>query len=296
MTTTTTAVLITGTSSGIGFATAERLARRPDLTVYATARRVETLDRLAQAGARILPLDVTDEASMRAAVATIEAEHGAVGVLVNTAGYGAYGTVEETDLDAVRAQFETNLFGLARMTQLVLPGMRAAGTGRIINVGSFGGRLVFPVGGYYHASKYAVEALTDALRFEVAPFGITVSLIEPGLIRTKFGDTAAHTLSGSAVPSGPYAALNAAAAEQMASSYRSTLLTAPADTVAQVIERAILARRPRIRYVITPAAKFLVHTRRLLGARVFDAYLRLQFKTDRVTVSAPAEKSESRIG
>jgi short-subunit dehydrogenase len=275
----TTAVLITGTSSGIGRATAERLARRPDLTVYATARRVETLDGLARVGARILPLDVTDEESMKAAVATIEAERGAVGALVNNAGYGAYGTIEETDLDGVRAQFETNVFGLARMTQLVLPGMRAAGNGRIINVGSFGGRLVFPVGGYYHASKYAVEALTDALRFEAAPFGIQVSLIEPGLIRTGFGDTAAHTLSGSAVPSGPYAALNAAADEQMASSYRSTLLAAPADAVATVIESAIVAARPRTRYVITPAAKLLVHTRRLLGARVFDAYLRLQFRS-----------------
>lgn len=293
---TTTAVLITGASSGIGLATAERLVRRPDLTVYATARRVETLDSLAKAGARILPLDVTDEASMKAAVATIEAEHGAVGALVNNAGYGAYGTIEETDLDAVRAQFETNLFGLARMTQLVLPGMRAAGRGRIINVGSFGGRLVFPVGGYYHASKYAVEALTDALRFEVAPFGIKVSLIEPGLIRTGFGDTAAHTLSGSAVPSGPYAALNAAADEQMAASYRSTILAAAPGAVAQVIERAILSPRPRIRYLITPAAKFLVHTRRLLGARVFDAYLRLQFRSGSAAASAPARESSSRVG
>ena len=292
----TTAVLITGTSSGIGRATAERLARRPDLTVYATARRVDTLDGLAQAGARILPLDVTDEESMRAAVAVIEAEHGAVGALVNNAGYGLYGTIEETDLDAVRAQFETNVFGLARMTQLVLPGMRAAGSGRIVNVGSMGGRLVFPVGGYYHASKYAVEALTDALRFEAAPFGIKVSLIEPGLIRTGFGGTAAHTLSGSAVPSGPYAGLNAAADEQMSASYRSTLLTAPPEAVAAVIERAILAARPRPRYLITPAAKFLVHTRRLLGARVFDAYLRMQFRSGAGAASAPAEVGGNRAG
>lgn len=287
----TNAVLITGTSTGIGRATAARLAKRRDLTVYATARRVEMLDGLAQAGARILPLDVTDEASMSAAVATIESEHGAVGALVNNAGYGAYGTIEEADLDAVRAQFETNVFGLARMTQLVLPGMRAAGTGRIINVGSFGGRLVFPVGGYYHASKYAVEALTDALRFEAAPFGIKVSLIEPGLIRTSFGDTAAHTLSGSANPSGPYAALNQAADDQMASSYRSTLLTAPPESVAEVIERALLSARPRSRYLITPAAKFLVHTRRLLGARVFDAYLRMQFRSDAVPATMPVQPS-----
>jgi NAD(P)-dependent dehydrogenase (short-subunit alcohol dehydrogenase family) len=273
----TIAVLITGTSSGIGRATAQRLARRADL-VYATARRTEAITDLAEAGARILALDVTDEKSMRAAVEAVEAEHGAVGVLVNNAGYGEYGTIEETDLDGVRRQFETNVFGLARMTQLVLPGMRAAGRGQIVNVGSMGGRLVFPAGGYYHASKYAVEALTDALRFEAAPFGIKVSLIEPGLIRTGFGDTATRTLAGSAAPAGPYAALNTATDQQMADSYKSTLLSAPPETVAKVIERAAIATRPRTRYVVTPAAKALVHTRRLLGARVFDACLRMQFR------------------
>ncbi|MFI6558918.1 oxidoreductase [Streptomyces sp. NPDC050534] len=274
----TTSVLITGTSSGIGRATALRLARRPELTVYATARRPETLADLAGAGARVLPLDVTDETSMAKAVAAVEAEHGAVGVLVNNAGYGEYGTIEETGLDGVRRQFETNVFGLSRMTQLVLPGMRRAGRGRIVNVGSMGGRIVFPAGGYYHASKYAVEALTDALRFEAAPFGVKVSLIEPGLIRTSFGDTAAHTLAGSAAPAGPYAALNVAADRQMAQSYGSKILSASPETVAKAIEHAVTASRPRTRYVVTPAAKALIHTRRLLGARIFDAYLRMQFK------------------
>ncbi|MGW3953319.1 oxidoreductase [Streptomyces sp. NPDC004752] len=275
----TVAVLITGTSSGIGRATALRLTRRPEFTVYATARRPETLTDLAQAGARTLALDVTDEQSMADAVAKVEAEHGSVGILINNAGYGEYGTIEETGLDGVRRQFETNVFGLARMTQLVLPGMRRAGGGRIINVGSMGGRLVFPAGGYYHASKYAVEALTDALRFEVAPFGIKVSLIEPGLIRTGFGDTAARTLSESAAPVGPYVALNTAADQQMADSYRSALLSAPPEAAASVIDRAATAARPRPRYVVTAAAKALIHTRRLLGARVFDAYLRRQFKS-----------------
>ncbi|MGH3309144.1 MAG: oxidoreductase [Streptomyces sp.] len=274
----TTAVLITGTSSGIGRATALRLARHSGLTVYATARRTEAIADLAEAGARVLALDVTDERSMRAAVEAVEAEHGAVGALVNNAGYGEYGTVEETNLDGVRRQFETNVFGLARMTQLVLPGMRTEGRGRIVNVGSMGGRLVFPAGGYYHASKYAVEALTDALRFETAPFGIKVSLVEPGLIRTGFGGTAAGTLAGSAAPAGPYAALNAVAGQQMADSFKSTALSAPPETVAKVIERAITTPRPRIRYVVTPAAKALVHTRRLLGAGMFDAYLRRQFR------------------
>jgi NAD(P)-dependent dehydrogenase (short-subunit alcohol dehydrogenase family) len=277
MTTTQAPILITGSSSGIGRATALRLARR-GLPVYATARRLSTLTDLAAAGARTLELDVTDEESMRAAVAAVEAEHGPVGVLVNNAGYGEYGMVEEADLDRVRQQFETNVFGLARMAQLVLPGMRRAGAGRIVNVSSMGGRLVFPGGGYYHASKYAVEALSDALRFEVRPFGIDVVLIEPGLIRTSFGDTAAGTLAKTSDATGPYAALNRAVDEQMASGYRSRLMAAPADSVAAAIERAVTTRRPRQRYVVTPTAKALVHTRRLLGGRFWDTFLRTQFR------------------
>jgi NAD(P)-dependent dehydrogenase (short-subunit alcohol dehydrogenase family) len=273
-----TSVLITGTSSGIGHATAVRLARRPELTVFATARDPGSLTDLARLGARTLPLDVTDEASMVAAVSTVEAEFGAVGVLVNNAGYGQYGTIEETDLGRARREFETNVFGLARMTQLVLPAMRKTGHGRIVNVGSMGGRLVFPAGGYYHASKYAVEAITDALRFEVDPFGVKVVLIEPGIIRTGFGATAAQTMAGSAAPSGPYAALNTVVDEQMNNSYRSRWLSAPPEAVATVIEQAVTAEKPRPRYVVTPVAKVLVHTRRLLGSRVFDAYLRQQFK------------------
>ena len=181
-------VLITGCSTGIGRASADLLLKA-GYTVYATARRPETLVELAAAGAQILALDVTNEESMAAAVAEVERAHGHVGTLINNAGYGEYGTVEETDLDAVRTMFETNVFGLARMTQLVLPGMRAAGTGLIVNIGSMGGRITFPVGGYYHATKYAVEGITDALRNEVRQFGIDVTLIEPGPIRTQFEDT-----------------------------------------------------------------------------------------------------------
>lgn len=276
-----TAVLITGCSSGIGRATALRLARRPELTVYATARRPETLADLAAAGCRTLALDVTDEESMRAAVAAVEAEHGAVGVLVNNTGYGEYGTVEEVPLERVRAQFETNVYGPARLCQLVLPGMRKAGRGRIVNVSSMGGRLVFPGGGFYHASKYAVEALSDALRFEVVPFGIDVSIVESGLIRTGFGETAAGTLAKTVAGVGnaePYAKLNRVIDAQMAQSYRSRLLAADPGQVAAVIERAVTARRPRRRYVVTAAAKTLIHMRRLLGAGTFDAFLRLQFR------------------
>jgi NAD(P)-dependent dehydrogenase (short-subunit alcohol dehydrogenase family) len=274
----TTSVLITGASSGIGRATAFRLVRNPALAVYATARKPEVLADLVASGARILALDVTDEQSRATAVTTVENEAGPIGVLVNNAGYGEYGTIEEADLDGVRREFETNVFGLARMVQLVLPGMRKAGQGRIINVSSMGGRLVFPAGGYYHASKYAVEALTDALRFEVAPFGVKVVLVEPGLIRTAFGDTASRTLGGSASVAGPYAALNEVAGKQIEDSYRSRWLAAPPEVVAETIEKAATAPKPRSRYVVTPTAKFLVHARRLLGADAFDAGLRMQYK------------------
>jgi NAD(P)-dependent dehydrogenase (short-subunit alcohol dehydrogenase family) len=271
-----TTVLITGTSSGIGRATALRLAARPGLTVYASARSLDAIADLAAAGCRPIALDLTDEASMRAAVKTIEADHGQVDVLVNNAGYGEFGAVEQVDMTRVRAQFETNVFGPSRLTQLVLPGMRRAGRGRVVNVSSMGGRLVFPIGGYYHASKYAVEAISDALRQEVRPFGIRVSVIEPGLTRTSFEATAATTLASD--PSGPYQEMADALARNTARVYRNPVLSAPPETVARAIERAVTARRPATRYVVTGAAKAVVHLRRLFGGRVFDAVNRLQLR------------------
>ena len=190
------AVLITGCSSGIGRATAERLAGR-GFAVYATARRLESLAGLEALGCRILALDVTDEPSMQAAVAVVTAEHGAVGALVNNAGYSQSGAIEEVPLEDVRRQFETNVFGLVRMCQLVLPGMRAQQSGRIVNVSSMGANFTFPGGGLYHATKYAVEAISDALRFEVAGFGIHVVIVQPGLIRTRFAEAAGDAIQSS---------------------------------------------------------------------------------------------------
>src|SRR3954465_8486455 len=187
-------VLITGCSTGIGRATAELLAEK-GWNVYATARRLESIADLAEKGCRTLALDVTDEASMAAAVGAVEEAEGAVGVLVNNAGYSQSGAVEDVPLDVVRRQFETNVFGLVRMCQLALPGMRRQGWGKIVNVSSMGGRLVFPGGGFYHGTKYAVEAISDALRFEVAGFGVDVVIIEPGLIKTEFGTAAVGSLA-----------------------------------------------------------------------------------------------------
>lgn len=270
-------VLVTGCSSGIGRAAAETLVARGH-TVYATARRTETLTELEAAGARVLALDVTSEESMSSAVKTIEAEHGTVGALVNNAGYGEYGTVEETDLDKVRTMFETNVFGLARLTQLVLPAMREAHSGRVVNIGSMGGRFTFPVGGYYHATKYAVEAITDALRNEVRGFGIGVSLIEPGLIRTGFEETALTSDAAATQEHSPYAALLASSASNTTGGYGNPMVATGPEAVAKVIVRAIESRHPRSRYVVTPAARALIATRTLGGDRVWDFMIRQQFK------------------
>ena len=187
------AILITGCSSGIGEETARHLAAKGH-KVYATARSIEKLEGLREAGCETLALDVTDESSMQAAVSAVESANGAVGALVNNAGYSQSGAVEEVPMGAVRRQFETNVFGLMRMCQLVLPGMRAQGWGRIVNLSSIGGKVVFPGGGVYHMTKHAVEALSDALRFEVKGFGIDVVIIQPGLITTEFHNAATSAM------------------------------------------------------------------------------------------------------
>ena len=277
MTDRTRTVLITGCSSGIGEATAARLART-GWTVYATARKPETLAGLAAAGCRTLALDVTSEDSMSAAVDTVLSESGRIDALVNNAGYSQSGAVETLDLDDVRRQFETNVFGLMRMCQLVLPSMREHRAGRIVNISSMGGRLVFPGGGAYHATKYAVEALSDALRFEVAGFGIKVVLVEPGLITTNFENAAVASMEGNA--DGPYAEFNAAVAKSTREAYEDGALAklgGGPETVARAIEKAISRRRPKTRYKVTPSARMALATRRLLPDRGWDAFLRAQF-------------------
>lgn len=272
------AVLVTGCSTGIGRTTATRLADKGH-RVYASARDLNDISDLTERGCRILHLDVTDEESMRTAVKVVEAEHGAVGALVNNAGYALEGVIEELAPDALRRQFETNVFGLVRLTQLVLPAMRERGRGRIVNVSSMGGRFTFPAGGAYHATKHAVEAISDALRFEVKPFGIDVSIIEPGLIRTEFGRTALSNMDEPDLS--PYASLNAAQRVQLHNAYEGAmakLAGAGPSSVAKAIEHAITSDRPRTRYRITPSARVLIATRRLLPDRAWDAILRSVFR------------------
>ncbi|MET0740658.1 MAG: oxidoreductase [Candidatus Nanopelagicales bacterium] len=266
---TTVAALVTGCSSGIGRATALAL-HDVGYAVYATARRVETLQDLNQRGIQTLALDVTDESSMRAAVERVIAEHDAVGVLVNNAGYSLTSTVEEASMDDVRKQFETNVFGLARMCQLSLPSMRARGWGRIVNISSMGGRITLPGGGFYHASKHAVEAISDALRLETAPFGVTVSVIQPGPVQSAFGDTAVATMGLGGSP-GPYADFNRELAQRYATAYsgKSAERNVTPEAVASAVVRAA-GDHPRPRYAVGVIAKSLITGRRLLPDLVWD--------------------------
>jgi NADP-dependent 3-hydroxy acid dehydrogenase YdfG len=284
------AVLITGCSSGIGEATARRLAGH-GWSVYASARRLESIESLEGAGCKLLQLDVTDEQSMRAAVEAIKREHGAVGALVNNAGYSQGGPIEQVPLEAVRRQFETNVFGLIALTQLVLPGMRGQRWGRIVNIGSMGGRLTFPGGGLYHATKYSLEAISDALRFEVKGFGVDVVLVEPGLIVSDFAKTAVATVSeaedagaaGDGDAGGHYREFNRKLAAMTVGVYESPVrhLGGAPEVVAKAIEKALSRRRPPARMLLTPSAHLTVLQRKLLPDRLWDAMMRSQLPQPR---------------
>lgn len=261
---------VTGASTGIGFETATKLAAN-GFTVYAGARRVEKMEPLAAHGVRIVALDVTNEESMSAAVGEVIAAHGRIDVLVNNAGYGSYGSLEEVEPAEGRRQFDVNVFGLARMTQLVIPAMRAAGAGRIINVSSMGGKMYEPLGAWYHATKFAVEGLSDSLRMELKPHGIDVSIIEPGGTQSEWGTISARGLRASS-GSGPYAAQARVMAAALATTDKAALSTQP-GAVADAIVHAATSARPKTRYPVGGSARALLLLRRLLPDRVFDVVI-----------------------
>lgn len=271
--------LVTGCSSGIGRQTALQL-HRAGLVVYATARRPGTLAGLAENGIQVLALDVTDEASMVAAVDQIAASRGQVDVLVNCAGFELAGAVEETPAAEVRRLFDTNVFGLARLTQLVVPGMRAQRYGRIVNISSVFGRFAVPGGAYYAASKHAVAGFSEALRLELAGFGIRVVLVEPTAARTRLNASTVWAADGAG---GPYAGFRQDLARWHAQTYAGPphniagRLAVSADHVARVITRAVTSRRRRARYPVGVLARGLFLLRRWLPAAAFDAFVRAQF-------------------
>ena len=259
-------VLITGASSGIGKAIACRLLAEGH-TVVAAARRVERMDDLEALGALVVGIDLSNHSCLDGVVETILRRYGGIDVLINNAGFGCYGSVEETPIEAARAQFEVNLFGLARLTQLVLPGMRQRCMGRIINVSSMGGKIYTPLGAWYHATKHALEGWSDCLRLEVKAFGIDVVIIEPGIIQTEFAALMMDPMldrSGQ----GPYGALANGLALAFERSYAST--ASPAKVVADSVARAVTAKSPNTRYVVGALAGPLLFLRHWLGDRAYD--------------------------
>ena len=260
-------IILTGASSGIGFQTAEMLAKQGHI-VYGAARRVDMMEPLKAFGVKPLALDVTSEESISQAVDTVIKSEGRIDVLVNNAGYGSYGAVEDVSIEEARKQFDVNLFGVAMLVKAVLPHMRSQRKGTIINVSSMGGRLTTYFGAWYHTTKYALEAFSDALRMETKPFGIEVSIIEPGGIKTPWGHIAADHLAESA-KGGAYEAQATKAAEGMHKQYSGNMMSDP-KVIAKAISRATNARRPKTRYLIGLGAKPLVFLHTILPTRWFD--------------------------
>ncbi|HEY9357288.1 MAG TPA: oxidoreductase [Arthrobacter sp.] len=266
---------VTGASTGIGFEAARKLSSN-GFTVYAGARRVDRMEPLKALGVHVLSLDVTDDESMCAAVVRVLEERGRIDVLVNNAGYGSFGALEEVDLAEGRRQFDVNVFGLARMTQLVLPAMRKAGRGRIINISSIGGKFYEPLGAWYHSTKFAVEGMSDALRLELKPHGISVSIIEPASTVSEWGGVAAQGLLDTS-GTGPYASQ----AREMAGALESTNrpeTSTPPEVIAEAVLHAASAARPRTRYPVGRGARAILTLRRILPDRLFDPVVMLVLK------------------
>lgn len=267
---TTRVALVTGASSGIGEATAAKLASI-GYTVYGAARRTDRLQGLAAEGILPLGMDVTDEESMKAGVARIMAEAGRIDVLVNNSGYGSYGAIEDVPIDEGRRQFEVNVFGAMNLAQLVLPHMRAQKSGTIVNITSMGGKIYTPLGGWYHGTKFALEALSDCLRLEVAPFGINVVVIAPGGIATEWGGIAAANLEKTS-GHGPYKAQADAVAASLRSEANASR-NSPPSVISEAIAQAVTARRPKTRYAVGFGARPLIAARGLLSDKKFDALI-----------------------
>jgi NAD(P)-dependent dehydrogenase (short-subunit alcohol dehydrogenase family) len=281
--------LVTGASSGIGEETVKGLLAAGH-GVYAGARRVDRMRELEKAGARLLSLDVTDDTSMINAVDTILREKGRIDVLVNNAGYGSFGALEDVPLDEGRRQFEVNIFGLARLTQLVLPTMRAQRAGRIVNVSSVSGKIGEPFGSWYHASKHALEGLSDSLRMELRPFGIDVVIIQPGSTRTAWGGIARDSLTRHS-GEGPYRDGARVHVRMMASISEGSLPKPPSE-VASTIVKAVQSLRPKTRYPTGGGARIALFLRRTLSDRGFDTVVRLA--TDRARRSMTEVQNKQR--
>ena len=268
--------LVTGASSGIGDATARRLAQL-GYTVYAVARRADRMATLGGQGCRIESADVTDDAALVALVEKIISETGRIDVLVNNAGYGSYGALEDVPIAEARRQFDVNVFALARLIQLVLPHMRAQRDGYIVNISSIGGKIWEPLGSWYHATKFAVEGLSDSLRAEVAGFGVKVIVIEPGAIRTEWAAISADNLEAASAGT-PYREQARFVSGTLRATDKSRLTSGPA-VVADAIGKAVQSPRPRTRYAVGGGARSILFTQRLLTDRGFDRFIHTAYRT-----------------
>jgi len=269
-------ILITGASSGMGKVTALQLIREGHI-VYGAARRVEKMQALVDAGGHALKLDVTHDEDLVRGVEQIIREQGRIDVLVNNAGYGSYGSVEETPIEDARRQFDVNIFGLARLTQLVIPRMRAQQSGKIINISSMGGRIYTPLGAWYHATKHALEGWSDCLRLELKQFNIDVVVIQPGAIATEFGEVLLEPMlerSGE----GPYRKITQAVAKATRDSYEKKGAASPPTVISNAISQAIQSSSPKTRYVAGKLAKPLMFVRKYFGDRLFDMAIMSQVK------------------
>jgi NAD(P)-dependent dehydrogenase (short-subunit alcohol dehydrogenase family) len=268
--------LVTGASSGMGKETAKRLLQE-GLVVYVAARRVAQMEDLRALGAIPLQMDISVDADIVAAVNTITEGHGGIDVLVNNAGFGMYGAMEDSTLADARYQFEVNLFGMARLTQLALPHMRRQKAGKVINISSMGGKMYTPLGSWYHATKHAVEGWSDCLRIELAPFGIQVVIIEPGVIATEWGGVMLEPMLARS-GQGPYHVMAQGMANAMRSTYAKQGAASPPSVVADAILQAVRSSRPKTRYVIGKMAKPLMFIRKYFGDRIFDMAIMSQAK------------------
>lgn len=259
--------LVTGASSGIGKMVAREL-KDAGFQVYAAARRVDHMNDLKGEGIIPVSLDLTKDDSIYACVKQVLTAAGRIDVLVNNAGYGSYGAIEDVPLEEGRRQFEVNLFGMARLIQLITPTMREQHYGKIVNISSMGGKIWTKFGGWYHATKYAVEGLSDCLRMELKPFGIDVIVVEPGGIKTDWGIIAANNLKKTSA-NGAYAEMANKAADGMIKNYSGNMLSKP-ELIAKTVRKAVTKRRPRTRYLIGFGAKPMVWTHKIFGDRMFD--------------------------
>lgn len=263
--------LVTGASSGIGESAAV-LLKEAGFKVYGAARRVEKMKVLESKGISIVALDITSDESILQCVQTITNEAGGIDVLINNAGYGSYGSIEDVPIDEARRQFEVNIFGLARLTQLVLPHMRKNAYGKIVNISSMGGKVFTPFGGWYHATKHALEGWSDCLRLEVKPFGVDVVIVEPGGINTPWGAIAAENLKKTS-GNGAYVKAANKTAAGMAQMYESNRLSHP-DAIGKVILKAVTARKPKRRYVKGFGAKPSMFIRKWMGDAIYEAAIK----------------------